>query len=118
MVRLPCRSRKRTAGGAGRAGWGLATDHRRLFGALADGWLQPLQSRAGVLIGVGAYAVEPGDAPGGHPIAVRITLDAAKLPAVAVSVRRGERWVLWRAAVDVFRHRSAEPPIGPRERAE
>ena len=72
---------------------GLATDHRRLFGALADGWLLPLQSRAGVLIGVGAYAVEPSDAPRGHPIAVRIRLDAAKLPALAVSVRRGERWV-------------------------
>ena len=72
---------------------GLATDHRRLFGALADGWLRPLQSRAGVLIGVGAYAVEPSDAPGGHPIAVRIRLDAAKLPTLAVSVRRGERWV-------------------------
>ncbi len=72
---------------------GLATDHRRLFGALADGWLRPLQSRAGILIGVGAYAVEPSDIPGGHPIAVRIRLDAAKLPALAVSVRRGERWL-------------------------
>ena len=78
----------------GRAHWlGLTTDHRRLFGALADGWLRPLQSRAGVLIGVGTYAVERTDAPGGHPIVVRIRLDAAKLPALAVSVRRGERWV-------------------------
>ena len=78
----------------GRAHWlGLATDHRRLFGALADGWLRPLQSRAGVMIGVGTYAVERADAPGGHPIVVRIRLDAAKLPALAVSVRRGERWV-------------------------
>ncbi len=72
---------------------GLATDHRRLFGALADGWLRPLQSTAGVLIGVGTYAVEQTDAPGGHPIVVRIRLDAAKLPALAVSVRRGQRWV-------------------------
>lgn len=72
---------------------GLATDHRRLFGALTDGWLRPLQSRAGVVIGVGAYAVEPSDAPGGHPVAVRIRLDAAKLPALAVSVRRGESWM-------------------------
>ena len=78
----------------GRSLWlGLATDHRRLFGALADGWLRPLQSRAGVLIGVGAYAAEPSDAPGDHPVAVRIRLDAAKLPALAVSIRRGERWV-------------------------
>ena len=78
----------------GRSRWlGLATDHRRLFGALADGWLRPLPSRAGVLIGVGTYAVERTDTPGGHPIAVRIRLDAAKLPALAVSVHRGERWV-------------------------
>ncbi len=78
----------------GRSHWlGLATDHRRLFGALADGWLRPLESRAGVLIGVGTYIAERTDAPGGHPIGVRIRLDAAKLPAVAVSVRRGERWV-------------------------
>ena len=78
----------------GRSRWlGLATDHRRLFGALADGWLRPLQSRAGVLIGVCTYAVERTDAPDGHPIAIRIRLDAAKLPALAVSVRRGERWV-------------------------
>lgn len=78
----------------GRSRWlGLATDHRRLFGALADGWLRPLESRAGVLIGVGTYAVERTDALDGHPIAVRIRLDVAKLPALAVSVRRGERWV-------------------------
>ena len=78
----------------GRSRWlGLATDHRRLLGALADGWLCPLQSHAGVLVGVGTYAVERTDAPGAHPIAVRIRLDAAKLPALAVSVRRGERWV-------------------------
>ena len=83
-----------TGGRQRRSRWlGLATDHRRLFGALADGWLRPLQSRAGVLIGVGAYAAEPSDAPGDHPVAVRIRLDAAKLPALAVSVRRGEGWV-------------------------
>ena len=77
-----------------RSRWlGLATDHRRLFGALADGWLRPLQSRAGVLVGVGTYAAERNDAPGDHPIAVRIRLDAAKLPALVVAVRRGERWV-------------------------
>ena len=77
-----------------RSRWlGLATDHRRLFGALADGWLRPLQSHAGVMVGVGTYAVERNDAPGGHPIAVRIRLDAAKLPGLVVAVRRGERWV-------------------------
>ena len=72
---------------------GLATDHRRLFGALEDGWLRPLGSRAGVSVGVGAYAVEQDDAPAGHPITVRMRLDAAKLPALDVSVRRDGRWV-------------------------
>ena len=72
---------------------GLATDHRRLFGALEDGWLRPLVSRAGVSVGIGAYAVERDQAPAGHPITVRMRLDAAKLPAVDVSVRRGDKWV-------------------------
>ena len=72
---------------------GLATHHRRLFGALEDGWLRPPGSRAGVSVGVGAYAVEPDQAPAGHPITVRMRFDAAKLPAVDVSVRRGGRWV-------------------------
>ena len=77
-----------------RSRWlGLATDHRRLFGALEDGWLRPLGSRAGVSIGIGAYAVERDQAPAGHPITVRMRLDAAKLPAVDVSVRRGDKWV-------------------------
>ena len=72
---------------------GLATDHRRLFGALEEGWLRPVGSRAGVLIGVGAYAVERHETPTGHPITVGMRLDAAKLPAFDVSVRRGDRWV-------------------------
>ena len=72
---------------------GLATDHRRLFGALEDGWLRPLVSRAGVSVGIGAYAVERDRAPAGHPITVRMRLDVAKLPAVDVSVRRGDKWV-------------------------
>ena len=77
-----------------RSRWlGLATDHRRLFGALGDGWLRPLESRAGVSVGVGAYAVERSDAPAEHPITVRMRLDAAKLPALDVSVNRDGRWV-------------------------
>ena len=70
-----------------------ATDHRRLFGALENGWLHPLGSRAGVSVGIGAYAVERDQAPAGHPITVRMRLDAAKLPAVDVSVRRDDKWV-------------------------
>ena len=76
--------------------FGFTTDHRRLFGALADGWLRPLQSQAGVLIGAGAYAVERNDATMGHPIAVRIRIDPEKLPALEVFVRRSEKWVVSR----------------------
>ena len=77
-----------------RSRWlGLVTDHRRLFGALEAGWLRPLGSRAGVLLGVGAYAEERDDAPTGHPVEVRMRIDAAKLPVFDVSVRRGDRWV-------------------------
>ena len=72
---------------------GLATDHRRLFGALEEGWLRPAGSRAGVLVGIGAYAGERDHAPAGHPVTVRVRLDAAKLPALEVSVRRGGSWV-------------------------
>ena len=72
---------------------GLATDHRRLFGALEEGWLRPVGSRAGVLVGVGTYAVERDEVPTGHPITVRMRLDAAKLPAFDVSVHRGDKWL-------------------------
>ena len=73
--------------------WGLATDHRRLFAALEEGWLHPAESRTGFVLGVGAYAVERNEAPAGHPVSVRMRLDAAKLPAFDVSVRRGDQWV-------------------------
>ena len=72
---------------------GLATDHRRLFEALEGGWLRPLGSRAGVTVGIGAYAVERDRAPAGHPITVNMRLDSNKLPPVDVSVRRGDKWV-------------------------
>ena len=72
---------------------GLATDHRRLFGALEDGWLRPAGSRVGFLVGVGAYAEERADAPTGHPVEVRMRIDAAKLPTFDASIRRGDQWV-------------------------
>ena len=73
--------------------WGLATDHRRLFAALEEGWLHPAESRTGFVLGVGAYAVERNEAPAGHPVLVRMRLDTAKLPASDVSVCRGDQWV-------------------------
>ena len=71
---------------------GIALDHRRLFDALQDGWLRPLPERSGVLIGVGAYAVEHCRATSGHPIFVRIKLEPTKLPILDVEIRRQERW--------------------------
>ena len=69
-------------------------------------------------------------------LTVSLASDRARLPEVAAGVEAGwwkfPPWMrpsddslpagvdecLWRAAVDVFRDRSAERPIGPRERAE
>ena len=53
---------------------GLVTDHRRLFDALQDGWLRPLEPPAGVLVGIGKYASEQSPASAGHPILVRMKL--------------------------------------------
>ena len=71
---------------------GIALDHRRLFDALQDGWLRPLPERSGVLIGIGAYAIEHCRASSGHPIFVRIRLEPTKLPILDVEIRRRERW--------------------------
>lgn len=71
---------------------GLALDHRRLFDALQDGWLRPLPERTGVLIGVGAYAIEHCKTSSGHPIYVRIKLEPKKLPLLGVEIRRQQRW--------------------------
>ena len=71
---------------------GLVVDHRRLFTALQDGWLRPLPQRTGVLIGVGAYAIEHCKASSGHPIFVRIKLEPTKLPALDVAIQRRGCW--------------------------
>ena len=71
---------------------GLVVDHRRLFDALQDGWLRPRAPNAGLLTGVGTYAEDPDVARIGHPIPVRIKVDAGKLPALDVSVLRGSQW--------------------------
>lgn len=71
---------------------GLIMDHRRLFDALQDGWLRPLEPPTGVLIGIGKYAPERNTTSASHPILVRLKLDVAKLPALDVNVLRGGRW--------------------------
>ena len=72
---------------------GLVFDHRRLLDALQDGWLRPRAPSTGLLTGVGAYAGDPDETRSGHPIPVRIKLDAEKLPVLDVSVLRGSRWI-------------------------
>ena len=67
-------------------------DHRRLFDALQDGWLRPLEPSAGVLVGIGKYASEQSSASASHPISVRMKLDVAKLPTLDVNALRGGRW--------------------------
>ena len=71
---------------------GLSTDHRRLFDALQDGWLRPLEPQAGILVGVSRYLAERNSNGSGHPIPVHIALDAAKLPGLRVEVFRDGRW--------------------------
>ena len=71
---------------------GLTTNHRRLFDALQDGWLRPLEPSAGVLVGIGKYASEQSPASASHPISVRMKLDVAKLPTLDVNALRGGRW--------------------------
>ena len=72
---------------------GLVSDHRQLLDALQDGWLRPRAPSAGLLTGAGAYADDPDETRSGHPIPVRIKLDAEKLPVLDVSVLRGSRWI-------------------------
>ena len=73
---------------------GLAITHRRLFDALQCEWLHPPQADPGTLLGVERYFTAPNAAPsGGHPIPVRLKLDATKLPALEVPVLRGQTWI-------------------------
>ena len=70
---------------------GLASDNRRLFEGLQDGWLQPLPSRTGSLVGVNAYRREHQKADGNR-IPVRIQIDVAKLPNLKVVAFRNNKW--------------------------
>ena len=77
-----------------KARWlGLAIDHRRLFDALQDGWLRPLPSRTGVLLGIGTYAPEHHERSAAHRIPVGVKLASADLPALDLPVLRGRHWV-------------------------
>ena len=72
---------------------GLTITHRRLFDVLQCEWLHPPQADPGTLLGVERYVTAPNVTPtGGHPIPVRLKLDATKLPALEVPVLRGQTW--------------------------
>ena len=71
---------------------GLATDHRRLFDALQDGWLRPSTPQTGILVGVDRYVAERRPEQEGHPIPVHLELDIVKLPELRVAAFRDGRW--------------------------
>ena len=81
-----------TTQGAENRWLGLTTNNRRLFDALQDGWLYPLEQDVGLLTGVGAYASENVER-GGNLISVRLKLDIQKLPDLDVFSLRGMHWV-------------------------
>ena len=70
----------------------LTVDHRRLFGAVADGWLRPLDGNATQTLGVGRSVRESAPATSGHRIGVRLTLSASKLPDLDVFIHRNGEW--------------------------
>lgn len=72
---------------------GLTTDHRRLFGALASGWLHPLEGNAALPLRVGGFASECEAPPAGHRIAVRLCLNASKLPNLDVLICPDGQWM-------------------------
>lgn len=71
---------------------GLSTNQRRLFAALQDGWLRPLEEYGGLLLGAGTYFPEKHDG-GKHPISVCMKFDVRKLPRLDVLAFRDERWM-------------------------
>ncbi len=71
---------------------GLTVEHRRLFQALVAGWLCPLEPDAGQLLGVDGFARAPAHAGSRHPIAVRVGMDASKLPDLEMLIFRNGQW--------------------------
>ena len=88
-------TRRHFGGGDRPPRWlGLTIAHRRLFDALQCEWLHPPHTDPGTLLGVGRYVTAPNVAPtGGHPIPVRLKLDATKLPTLEVPVFRDQTWM-------------------------
>lgn len=73
---------------------GLTVDHRRVFGALGASWLCPLEPNAGQVLGVGKFATAPVHTVSPHAIAVRLSLNASKLPNLEMPIFRKGQWTL------------------------
>lgn len=71
---------------------GITVNHRRLFGALQDGWLRPLEGSSGHVLGVGRFPSESVQPATGHRVAVRLGLNRAQLPDLDVLALRGGQW--------------------------
>lgn len=76
---------------------GIVSDHRRLLTALEDGWMRPLPSQRGVLMGIGAFTNELSEHSSKHPIVIRARIRPTKLPNIGIQILRDGRWVESRA---------------------
>ena len=97
---------------------GLVADNRRLFDALQDEWLRPLQTHSGSVVGVNAHLREPREA-NGNRIPVRLRIDVDALPDIPVAAFRHGQWqpmpfsgvtttdraVFWPGALPLFARR-------------
>lgn len=97
---------------------GLVADNRRLFDALQDEWLRPLQTHSGSVVGVNAHLREPREA-NGNRIPVRLRIDVDALPDMPVAAFRHGQWqpmplsgvtttdraVFWPGALPLFARR-------------
>ena len=72
---------------------GLTIDHRRLFHALQDGWLCPLEGNAAQVLGVHRFPRESEPPILGHRVILRLSLSASKLPDLDTLIFRNGQWV-------------------------
>ena len=66
----------------------LVVDHRRLLSAIEEGWLRPLEGSTGHFLGVGNCVREAAPSNSRHPIHIRLTLSAGKLPDLEIYIFR------------------------------
>ena len=66
----------------------LVVDHRRLLSAIEEGWLRPLEGSTGHFLGVGNCVREAAPSNSRHPIHIRLTLSASKLPDLDIHIFR------------------------------